>query len=192
MSGGGSKSRAESQQTTFVDPNQAPFMNDLRRRGQELADQQNQPGSQFQQDVLNPATQAFGDFLTPQQNPFLQGQIEAGQGMITENLQQNILPSVGGAAQGAGQLGGGRQGVAEGIALRDANRQSSDFTRDILAQDYQAQQQRALQALTQAGNIGGLAFQPLQNLAQILGNTTVLSQGTSESKQDSAHGGIGG
>lgn len=178
---------------TFVDPNQSPFLQDLFRQGADLAGGQLGAGSEFQnfqsaamgalQGMFQPSTQA---------NPFLQGQIQQGQNLINENLQQNILPSVQSSAAGMGQQGGGRQGVAEGIALRDANRLSSDFTQNLIGQDFANQQQRSLQALGMAGNIGGLAFQPLNNLKSILGNSTVLSRGrtgsdsSSESKSASA------
>lgn len=164
------------QSGSFIDPTQSPFLANLFQQGSDLAGQQMGAGSQFQNQVANPAMNAFQNFLTPQQNPFLQGQIEQGQGLINENLQQNILPATGGAAVGAGQFGGGRQGVAEGIAMRDANRASTDFAQNLIGQDFQGQQQRAIQALSQAGNISGLQFSPLQNLRELLGSSTVLNQ----------------
>lgn len=193
MSGSKSESSSENrgETDTFIDPTQAPFLKDLFQQGSDLAGGQLGAGSPFQdfqsqamgalQGMFNPSTQA---------NPFLAGQIEQGQNLINENLQQNILPSVGSGAAAAGQLGGGRQGVAQGIAMRDANRQSSDFAQNLIGQDFANQQQRSLQALGMAGNIGGLAFQPLQNLKGLLGNGTVLSRGrnsgSSESKSASA------
>ena len=176
----GSENFNESAQRTFLDPNQQGFMNDLFSQGAGLAGQQLGQGSDFNQ-FTSSAMQNLQGMFAPnaQANPFLQQQIGMGQQMINENLQQNILPSVGSGAQSANQFGGGRQGVAEGIALRDANRQSSDFAQNLIGQDFQGQQQRALQALGQAGNIGGLAFQPLNNLKGILGNSTLLSEGSS-------------
>lgn len=187
MSGG--KSRSESRQQTQIDPTILAALQDLIGQGQGLAGEQLAQGSQFQ-NFQQGAQDALSGFLQPQQNPFLQGQIQQGQQLITENLQQNILPSVGSAAASAGQRGGGRQGVAQGIALRDANRQSSNFAQNLIGQDFQGQQQRSLQALTQAGQIGGLAFQPLQQLRALLGGNTTIGQGSSSSK--SASGGVFG
>lgn len=192
MGGSASKSRSESQQSNFIDRAQAPFLADLFQQGQGLANQQLGEGSDFQTGIVDPTQQAFQNFLTPQQNPFLQGQIQQGQDQIAQNLQRNILPSIGSSAASTGQFGGGRQGVAEGIALSDANQQSANFSQNLIGQDFQAQQGRALQALTQAGNVGNLAFQPLQNLASIIGSPTILGQGTSESKSDSGSGGKSG
>lgn len=183
MSGG--KSQSESQSSTQIDPFILQQLQSILGQGQGLAGEQLSAGSDFQ-NFIGGAQDALSGFLQPSENPFLQGQIQQGQQAITENLQQNILPSVGSAAASAGQRGGGRQGVAEGIALRDANRQSSDFAQNLIGQDFQGQQQRALQALTQAGNIGGLAFQPLQQLRALLGGNTTVGQSGSESKSVSA------
>jgi hypothetical protein len=196
MSGSKSESTSQNQSTndTFIDPTQAPFLGDLFRQGSDLAGGQMGAGSDFQ-NFNSAAMGALQGMFQPNQqnNEFLQQQIGMGQNMINENLQQNILPSVGSGAQASGQFGGGRQGVAEGIALRDANRQSSDFSQQLIGQDNQQQQQRALQALGMAGGIGGLAFSPLQNLRGLLGNSTVLSQGqsTGGSESKSASAGMG-
>ena len=180
----GSKGKSKSRQSTQIDPFILEQIRSILGQGQQLAGEQLAPGSQFQQ-FQQGAQDALTGFLQPQENPFLQGQIEQGQNLITENLQQNILPSIGGQAAASGQRGGGRQGVAEGIALRDANRQSSDFAQNLIGQDFQGQQQRALQALGQAGQIGGLAFQPLQQLRALLGGNTTIGQSVSGSRSDS-------
>ena len=173
---GGGQGSAFNQGSTFIDQGQSPFLNNLRGQGAELAQGQLNPNSQFQQGIVNPATAAFQQHLTPQQNPFLTGQIEQGQRQIAENFNERLLPGIGSSANQAGQRGGGRQGVAEGIALRDANRQSSDFAQNLLGQDFQGQQNRSLNALTFAEQIGGLAFNPLQNQQGLVGAPTVLSQ----------------
>lgn len=186
----GNEAFNESQNRTFVDPNQQGFLNSLFQQGAGLAGQQLGAGSGFDQ-FTSSAMQNLQNMFQPsaQANPFLQQQIGMGQNLINENLQQNILPSVGSGAQVAGQFGGGRQGVAEGIALRDANRQSSDFAQNLIGQDFQGQQNRALQALGQAGNIGNLAFQPLNNLRSILGGTTVLGEGAAQGGSSGFSGG---
>jgi hypothetical protein len=95
-----------------------------------------------------------------------------------------------------GQRGGGRQGVAEGIAMRDASRQGGQLASDMLSQDYQQRQQRALGALSLAPMMGGLGFSPLSNLAQLIGNPAILSQATNQSQSrgdsKSVSGGVGG
>ncbi len=180
------KSKDSANTNTFVDPSQAPFLQTLFGQSQGLASQQLQQGSDFQQGVVDPATSSFQQFLTPQENPFLQGQIERGQFSIAENFRENLLPSIGDQAQSGGARGGARQGVAEGIALRDANRTSADFAQNLIGEDFENQQNRALGALTQAGNIGGLAFQPLTNLSSLIGAPTILSAGKSKGRSQKA------
>lgn len=181
----GSKSDSSSQNRSFVDPAQAPFLQFLREQAQGIAGGQLGQGSQFQSGILDPSIEAFQNFLTPQQNPFLQGQIEQGQGLINRNLTENILPSVGSNAAQFGQRGSSRQGVAEGIAARGAIESSANFAENLTSADFQGQQQRALQALQFAPGIAGLQFSPLQNLSGILGGPTVLGQGSSQSKSGS-------
>ncbi len=183
----GSKGKSEEQTSSFVDPAQSPFLDLLRRQGLDLSNQQQAGGSQFQQNVLNPSLSAFQQIVGgPSENPFLQGQIQQGQNLLNRNLTENLLPSIGGAAAGAGQLGGSRQGVAQGIALRGTQEAGANFSENLIGQDFQQQRQQQLQALGLAGNIGGLAFSPLQNLQQLIGRPTILSQGDASSKDVSA------
>lgn len=79
------------------------------------------------------------------------------QGDITNNLQRSILPGIRGGAIASGQYGGSRQGIAEGLALSDANRQAQNAAQQIGLADISARtgaqagafesgQNRALQA----------------------------------------------
>ncbi len=180
---GGSKSRSSNRQSSesFIDPSQQPFLDFLRRQGQGLAQQQLGAGSGFQQNVLNPAMQALAGQLGGDPN-LLNQQIGAAQQSISENLAQNILPTIQTQAGSVGQLGSSRQGVAEGIAMRDASRQAADVELGLRTDA----QRRQLQALSLAPMVGGLQFQPLQNLAGLIGSPTLLTQsrgrGSSSSK----------
>ncbi len=186
MSGGKSRSSSRQQSGSFIDPAQAPFLDFLRTQGQGLAQGMLGGGSGFQQGVVNPAMQAFGDIVAgPQQNPFLMGQIEQGQQAINRNLTENILPELTSSAIGAGQLGGSRGGIAAGIAGRGAIEEQANLAQNLLAQDYQAQQQRQLQGLALAPMIAGLQFAPLTNLAQLIGRPTVLNQASGRSGSQS-------
>lgn len=189
MSGGKSQSESSgqgsSQNQTFVDPSQMPFLNYLREQGQGLAQQQMGEGSGFQQGVVDPAMGAWQGALQMQQNPFLQGQVQQGQELINRNFQENIMPTIGSGAAGAGQRGSSRQGIAEGIASRSAIESQANFAENIYSQDYQQQQGRMMQALGMSGQMSGLGFSPLQNLQQLLGNPTILGQGQSQQTSDS-------
>ena len=172
----GGQDQATSFQDQAVDEQQQPFLDFLRSQGQQLAGQQLGGGGQFQQDILNPTVAAFNQQI--QGDPqLLQQQIAQRQFGVTENLQENLLPSIGGQAQAAGAVGGSRQGVAEGIALRDASRQQQNIATDLTGQA----QQRQLAALGLAPSVGNLGFQPLQNFGGIVGGPTVLGQAGAQS-----------
>ena len=211
--------------------------------GQELLGRQalgRDPASQALQ------AQAFG------QNPALQEQIGQLGTDITRQFTQGILPSIQGEAIGAGQLGGGRQGVAQGLGIQSALDAFSRGATDLRGQDIgrQLQAAQALGGLTggaaqalggfqqqgfgqqigaqqaagqlglgqqgigQAGQLGagqlqlggleslqglfnlGLSpfqaeFQPLQNLAGILGPGNVLQRSSGQSTSSSKSGSFG-
>ena len=71
--------------------------------------------------MVDPTLAAWRSTLTAPDvaaNPYVQGMIEAQGELLNRNLAENILPTIASGAIGAGQLGGSRQGVAEGIAAR--------------------------------------------------------------------------
>lgn len=184
MSGGKNESQSSQGSETFIDPSQAPYLEWLRSQGQSLAGSQLGGGSQFQQS-LGQQQNALSSFLQgPQENPYLMGQIQQGQDLINQNLQRNVLPGISSGAIQAGQFGGGRQGVAEGIAAGDAADAGSRFAQNLIGQDYQAQQQRALQALALAPSINQGAFSPLMNFGNLLGgpNNLARSSGSGDSQ----------
>jgi hypothetical protein len=68
----------------------------------------------------------LGPNLDPANNPALAKATDAAIRPITENFQEYVLPGIRSGAIQAGQLGGSRQGVAEGIASRNYLRQLGD------------------------------------------------------------------
>jgi len=157
-----SKSQATSSERSFVDPAQAPFLQNLRQRASGLQAQQQQNigqlfglsqsllgqggsflgginqgigqlqqgfGNQQQQfgEAFGQGTGALGGIaagtnpalqqLQQQasgQNPFLQQNIDQLGADVTRQFERG-LAGIQNQAIGGGQLGGGRQGVAEGL-----------------------------------------------------------------------------
>lgn len=240
VSFGRSKSTSQSQQfaQTFVDPQQQPFLANLRQQATSLAEQQAPQISQQAFDLGGQLLGAGGQGLTnlgqisgqlqgalpgSQQvgaasqalrqqafgaNPQLGEQIgQLGQD-IGRQFNQQILPGIQSEAIGAGQLGGGREGVAQGLGIQASQDAFQRGATDLRSADIQRrleaagalgglglgqQQQTAGQLATAGGlNLGGLdqlgnlfnlglapfqaEFAPLQNLAGIIGDPTVLSQ----------------
>ncbi len=199
------KSRSGSEQSTFVDPSQQPFLDFARANAQQLAGQQQQQigglfdlagglGGQGQnflgglQSTQQTLQQGFGGGFGQGQggidalsqlsqgqglgqgqlqriaggnDPAVQGQIDALGSDLARQFSQ-LLPGIESEAIGGGQLGGGRQGVAQGLlgqATQDAFGQGAA---DIRFQDLQRQfgaastlQQGQTQAGGALGQLGG-------------------------------------
>jgi hypothetical protein len=186
---GGSESSSSQQ----IAPQQLPYLQNLWRGAQnqlpgiqgQVGQYQNQ-GNQFLGN-LGQVGQNLNPFIGP---GYAQQQIGAVQGLLNRNLSENLLPQISQSANAAGQLGGSRQGVAQGIALRGTQESLANTSADIYAQDLlrrqnAAQAQGALQ--TGAGATGlqslpgllNLGLSPLAALSQIIGSPTVLGQSQS-------------
>ena len=100
-----------------------------------------------------------------QNNPYLNSQIQQFGADIGRNLRENILPGLGSNAQMAGQRGGSRQGIAEGLAAQGAQRQFAQGATNMRSQAY-GQQQQAAQALAGLSNQTMGQFAGLQQAGQ--------------------------
>ena len=142
---------------------------------------------------------------------FLSDRVSGEGGFVDENIaalgedlgqffNEELLPGITSQAVGGGQLGGGRQGVAQGKAIESVGREFRRGSLDIRNQDLRErttaatalseQRSSAAQAgLTGAqqqfdlANAATLApFSPFLTLAEILGDPTALSESQSSSK----------
>ena len=177
--GGGSFGKDKQSSTTHpakVWEEQTPYLQNLYSRaqtasygnqGQDYANQinqgattgyQNQLGGGYQNQNLAQGLQNFGGM----QNEALGGAIDAGLGDISRNFNRNIMPSINTGSAMTNTSGGSRQGIAQGLAAGEANRQSSDFVDKMRSQNWQQQMQNQLGAY---GQMGGLQAQ--QNAAQM-------------------------
>ena len=121
----------------------------------------------------NPAAQALQQ-QAQGQNPFLQQQINQLGGDITRQFERG-LGGIRSEAVGGGQLGGGRQGVAEGLLGESAQRQFAQASTQLRSQDIGRQLQASSGLLgfqgQAAGQLAGLGQQ------QGLGNQASQLQG---------------
>ena len=124
-------------------------------------------------------------------NPGVNPQLAAYSGEVQKNLERNLLPSIQGGAGMAGQMGGSRQGVAEGLAIGDSNRQITDMASNL----YNADMNRMGQAMSQAPSLGTFGQQipwyAMNQYSGILGDPTVL-QGAAGSESSSSSSSSGG
>lgn len=80
----------------------------------------------YAQNYMAPATTGYqsqlGQYmdapLNISQDPAVQAMMGANERMVNRNLTENMLPSIRGGALNAGAVGGSRQGIAEGLAMR--------------------------------------------------------------------------
>lgn len=189
----GSSSRSSQRVAEF----QQPFLEQLFRQGARQVPgalsqvQQLQP--QLQQQLLNPALQAFPGLVSGNAtiNPFLEDQISGGINNLNENFLENILPALrrGSTARaGFGASSGARGQLAEANAAGELLEAQGNFETNLRGNAFNTQlngQLQALQLINQLINGGlGIANAPFSTLAAqggILGNPIVLGESSSRS-----------
>lgn len=155
---------------------------------------------------LSAGTDVSGQFLTERisgEGGFVDENIAALQEDLGQFFSEELLPGITSQAVGGGQLGGGRQGVAQGKAIESVGREFRRGALDIRNRDLRerAEAARALSgqrlSASQAGltgvqqqfdlaNAATLApFSPFLTLAQILGSPTTLTESQSSAKSKS-------
>ena len=141
------------------------------------------------------------DFLESRvagESPVLQEQIDALGSDLGRFFKNELNPAITSEAVGSGTLGGGRQGVAQGIATETVGREFSRGATSLRAADIEARDRAAgvlssqrigaagtgLGALTSLGGIAELGFgaelSPFDMLSQILGGQNTLTTSGSE------------
>lgn len=91
-------------------------------------------------------------------NPFIGETVDAATRNLVNNFQRNVIPSISDAAGQAGQAGGTRQGIAEGIAAGDLTNSIGDVTSRLFSEGFNRNvdvQQNALSQVGGAQNLQG-------------------------------------
>jgi hypothetical protein len=110
-------------------------------------------------------------------NPWLQQVQKSMTSQVTDNLKNNILPSIRSGAQSVGGFGGSRQGIAEGLAIGQTNQGLSNSLANLglnsYAQDqnfYTAQRGQDMQQTQLGANLFGQGMMGLGQQGQGLYN----------------------
>ena len=181
---------------TFIDQLQGQFRNQLFGAAGNIAQGQlgqvGQFGQQFSQDLVGQGQGGLNTLFGAADPNVLNQQL----GALNQFSQQNLRGSLGQIGQnaiGSGGFGGTAQGLAQGEAIGQSNTAFNLGASQLIGNQQQLAQQGAAQGL---GALGGLVnlglggfnaeFQPLQNLAQLLGPATVLSQADREGQSKSS------
>lgn len=88
-----------------------------------------------------------GSIWDPASNPNLRGAIDASVRPIYENLTEKALPAIRGEAVTTGNFGSSRQGIAEGIATREASRAAGDAASKLAQNQYETNVNAQLKAM---------------------------------------------
>lgn len=159
-------------------------------------------------DDSNAGMQTLLDLQQGGVGPLLDSYYQSALTGVNKNLTRNILPSIRSDAINAGQSGSSRHGIAEGLALSDANQTAADLASQMYGQAYDSDQQRRLAAsspyiqsglgaegqiatqgsntISSAGQLYDMqldpydrAWDPLHAYKSIVGNQTILGEGSS-------------
>lgn len=203
--GGGSQSTS---QTTSVEPwrEQVPYLQDVFRQAQGLYQGQGPQYFQGQtvaqptalqeqgrglmsgyaangmQNLAQQAQQAnqfsLYDILFPQSNPALAAYQQSATLPLYQGLTEETLPAIRAGAVGAGQYGGSRQGIAEGLAAGRTAQAAGNVQANIANQGY-------LQGLEAQGRAMALAPQMAQ--FGLMPGQTMEAIGAAQQQQNQAN-----
>lgn len=107
--------------------------------------------------------------LDPSTNQYLAGTAAAAAKPVTENLTENILPSIRSGAVVGGQYGGTRQENAELRAVRDTQRTVADQSNQIYSNAFESGMDRMVKNLALAPQTASLGVYPWQVLEGVGG-----------------------
>tara|TARA_Y100000310_G_scaffold336168_1_gene420011 strand:- start:32 stop:916 length:885 start_codon:yes stop_codon:yes gene_type:complete len=113
-------------------------------------------------DVLRSQAFMMGPVLNPATNPALQQATAAAIRPIQEQFTESVLPNIRQEAVGAGQFGGNRQQIAEGIASRGFLRQVGDTSAQLQNQAYAQNLEAMTRAMLFAPQALNLSLMPAQ------------------------------
>lgn len=161
------------------------------------ADQLFSGGLDFLEQLTGGAETDFLQSRVAGESPVLGEQITNLGEDIGAFFREQVLPGITSEAVAGGGLGGGRQGVAEGIAAQSAGREFQRGATTLRAADITARDSAAAvlgeqrigaagTGLAQLGSLAGIAdfgfganLQPFERLSALLGGPTVLGESES-------------
>ncbi len=80
--------------------------------------------------------QLRGDFLSPESNPFLRGNIDAAIRPVLENFEQTLLPSLRSGIEGAGAFDSSRRQLLESDLGGRVSNQIGDISSQLVAENF--------------------------------------------------------
>ena len=100
-------------------------------------------------------------------NPYVQNMMQSNQYMANRNLSENLLPQIAGGAVASGQMGGSRQGIAEGLAMRGTQEALANANAGMMLDAYGKGLGAQSNALQMAPQTMGMGLQPMDIMSGV-------------------------
>ena len=117
-----------------------------------------------------------GGMMDVNSNPWLADYAQAATRPIQQNLMEEALPMIRNSAMGAGQYGGSRQDMSEGLAVGRAAQAMGDVTSNIYSNAYGQNLNAMLGAQSMSPQMAQLGNMPHNILSGIGGQQQAMSQ----------------
>jgi hypothetical protein len=166
---------------------QEPYLKGIYGTGQNMMNQQLASGSQFQQQ-FGDLSKAWQSQLAGAQNPYLTGMASNAMNQISRQFNEQIMPSLLGAGNQAGQLGGQRWQQMQDSAVRAAAEGMGSAANEVYGRAWDSGLAAQSQAIGQGSQVMNTPWNPILNQAAVVGNPTVLGQGGSSETTNPSEG----
>jgi hypothetical protein len=194
---GGSSSSSESKAKIWRP--QRKYLRDIYDQGQQIFERGNQELQNRYQgylDQINPETNPFlkqlQSFMQPNNDMLVQQQDLLAQG-LNKQYQNQLLPGIQSQSIAGGVVGGGRQGVAQGLAMQGVQDAFAQGSMGLQANAYNQAQQAATAGAglfgqyAQAGmggvqGLSNLGYDPFKMYLASVGSPAVLNSSSSNSE----------
>lgn len=100
-------------------------------------------------------------------NPYVQNMMRSNAFNLNRNLQENLLPAINSGAVAAGQYGGSRQGIAQGLAMRGTQDALANANASTMMDAYSKGLGAQGMALGNAGNMMNMGLSPMNIMNQV-------------------------
>lgn len=172
----GNSGGSESAPSTVWKPQQK-YLTGMYKGAKNLAQEQMAEGSQFNQQNQALAG-AWQQQLAGPTNPYLTGMAANAMSQISKQFNQEIMPSLLGGGNAAGQLGGARYQNLQNSAVDTAATAMANAGQNVYGQAWNSGLAAQSNAIGQGSQVMGAPWQPLTNQAMITGNPVVLGGGS--------------
>jgi hypothetical protein len=202
MSGALGGGKSSSSGSSYIAPQQLPFLQNLWGGGQNLMNQQN--AGQFGNQMFGNAQQLYGQgeqFLGSLQGPYQQSESATSQiASLQQQLGQQsgrLMNQVDQGGVQAGQFGASRGDIGRGMVAEGAQNALAQGSGQIMGQDQGIQAQSALGGLNSLQGMFGLGaspwasqWMPYQMQQGLVGNPAMASENESSAWNMSMSGGV--